>query len=123
MALLCDVQDRNLLGDQASPLGPKCNPTPFKMLDRLSVPNSILNLCFFDSPRAGATRLEAASAASITSFAIQTARTATDVDQLVNCVVTAAESIEPPLCSHRFSFKCLDEQLINFLNMCDKHQV
>lgn len=55
-------------------------------------------LTCFDCHRAGATRLEAAGAASITSFAIPTARTATDVDQPVNAETAAAESIQPPLC-------------------------
>lgn len=96
LALLFDVQDGNLLGDQAGALGPKCNTSPFYHLECLvrgSIPTNWTLACFAPR-RAGATRPEAANAVSTTSLAIPTARTATDAKQLVNdsCWVMAVKN-------------------------------
>lgn len=92
--LLFDVQDRNLLGDQTGTLGPKCNVTSFtplfRGLERLASAFELEIWLFylFVLCRAGATHLGAADAASITSRAIPTAKTATDATQLITHVPT-----------------------------------
>lgn len=77
--------------------GPNVTP-PLSEYGTVTIQQQIKPWLVFDSCRVGATRLEVASAASITSFAIPTARTATDLEQLVNAGTAAAKPFQPPLC-------------------------